>query len=186
MQALLEAARQPDYPVSIVAVGTDRADVEALDRASHTGIPTFTERLSDHDDRAGWDAALTEAVAGYQPDLVVSAGFMKILGKHFLTRFPDRVLNTHPALLPAFPGVRAVADALEAGVKVTGSTVHLVDTGVDTGPIVAQRAVDIEPGDDERSLHERIKAAERSLLVEVVAKLVRAGCTVNGRKVSFS
>ena len=186
LQALLDAARQPGYPASIVAVGTDRAGVEALERATQAEVPSFTARLADHDNRAAWDAALTETVAGYQPDLVVSAGFMKILGEHFLARFPNRVLNTHPALLPAFPGTRAVADALEAGVKVTGSTVHLVDAGVDTGPIVAQRAVDIEPRDDEESLHERVKSAERSLLVEVIAKLARVGCTVNGRKVSFS
>lgn len=185
LQALLDAAGKPDYPASIVAVGTDRLDVAALDRAAATDIPRFTTRLADHADRTAWDMALTADVAAYEPDLVVSAGFMKILGENFLSRFPNRVLNTHPALLPAFPGARAVADALGAGVKVTGSTVHLVDSGVDTGPIVAQRAVEVAAADDVASLHERVKSTERDLLVEVVAKLVRAGCTVNGRKVSF-
>src|SRR5699024_8582239 len=185
LQALLDAAAQPDYPASVVALGTDRAEVAALDRAATADVPTFTARLADHSDRAEWDAALARSVASYQPDLVVSAGFMKILGESFLARFPNRVLNTHPALLPAFPGAHAVADALAAGVKVTGSTVHFVDSGVDTGPIVAQRAVDVDAADDVASLHERVKTTEQELLVEVVAKLARVGCTVNGRKVSF-
>jgi phosphoribosylglycinamide formyltransferase-1 len=186
LQALLDAAGRDDYPAEVVAVGTDRAGVEALTRAERAGIPHFTVRMGDHPDRASWDKALTEAVAAHRPDLVVSAGFMKILGEHFLDRFPNRVVNTHPALLPAFPGMHAVADALALGVKVTGSTVHLVDAGADTGPIIAQEAVQVEPGDDEASLHERIKAVERRLLVDVIAKLGRAGCTVDGRKVSFT
>lgn len=186
LQALLDAAARPDYPAEVVAVGADRAEIEALARAERAGIAQFTVRMGDHPDRVAWDKALATAVAGYQPDLVVSAGFMKILGPEFLTRFPNRVINTHPALLPVFPGVRAVADALESGVQITGSTVHFVDAGVDTGPIIAQEAVTVEPDDDERSLHERIKAVERRLLVDVIAKLCRAGCTVDGRKVSFS
>jgi len=185
LQALLDATRRPDYPASIVAIGTDRPGVAALERAAAADIPGFTVRLAEHGDRAGWDSALMRAVAAYEPDLVVSAGFMKILGETFLARFPNRVLNTHPALLPAFPGAHAVTDALDAGVKVTGSTVHLVDSGVDTGPIVAQRAVEVAAADDVESLHERVKATERELLVEVVATLARAGCTVNGRKVRF-
>ena len=127
-----------------------------------------------------------DAVAAYRPDLVVSAGFMKILGPAFLARFAGRVVNTHPALLPAFPGAHAVADALAHGVRVTGCTVHLVDAGVDTGPIVAQQAVDIEPDDDVDTLHERIKVVERRLLVEVIALLARRGYTVHGRKVSIA
>lgn len=186
LQALLDATERQDYPVTVVAVGTDRHEVEAIDRAERAGVPHFCVRLADHPDRAAWDAALTEAVAVHQPDLVVSAGFMKILGARFLERFPNRVINTHPALLPAFPGTHAVADALAEGVKVTGSTVHLVDSGVDTGPIVAQRAVDVEPDDDEQSLHERVKTVERALLVDVLARLAHAGYTVNGRKVIFS
>ncbi|MFB9727865.1 phosphoribosylglycinamide formyltransferase [Haloechinothrix salitolerans] len=186
LQALLDATQQGDFPATIVAVGTDRDDVLALDRADQAGIPRFVVSLADYPDRASWDAALTKAVASYQPDLVVSAGFMKILGPEFLQHFGFRVINTHPALLPAFPGMRAVADALSAGVKVTGSTVHFVDSGVDTGPIIAQEAVAIEPNDDDTSLHERIKAVERRLLVDVVAALARHGCTITGRKVSIS
>lgn len=186
LQAVLDATAEPSFPATVVAVGTDRGDVEALTRAERAGIPQFTVRTGDHPDRAAWDAALTEAVSVHEPDLVVSAGFMKLLGPAFLAAFPNRVINTHPALLPAFPGMHAVADALALGVKVTGSTVHFVDTGVDTGPIIAQDPVVVEPDDDESSLHERIKVTERRLLVEVIAKLARAGCTVDGRKVRLS
>ena len=185
MQALLDAAERPAYPAEVIAVGTDRDGVEALARAERAGVPHFTVRLTDHPDRAAWDKALTEAVAAYSPDLVVSAGFMKILGPSFLVRFANRVINTHPALLPSFPGMHAVADALDTGVKVTGSTVHFVDAGVDTGPIIAQEAVVLETEDDEASLHERIKVVERRLLVDVVERLGRGGCTVDGRKVRF-
>jgi phosphoribosylglycinamide formyltransferase-1 len=183
LQALLD---QPaDYPVRVVAVGADRKGIEGLDRASRAGVPTFTVRVRDHADRAAWDSALTEAVAAYEPDLVVSAGFMKILGPTFLTRYGGRVINTHPALLPAFPGAHAVDDALAYGVKVTGCTVHLVDGGVDTGPILAQEAVSVGAGEGAADLHERIKTVERRLLVDVLARLVREGCTVDGRKVSI-
>lgn len=186
LQAVLDATAEPSFPATVVAVGTDRKDVEALERAERAGIPRFTVRTADHPDRGAWDAALTEAVSVHEPDLVVSAGFMKLLGPAFLAALPNRVINTHPALLPAFPGMHAVADALALGVKVTGSTVHFVDTGVDTGPIIAQDPVVVEPDDDESSLHERIKVTERRLLVEVIAKLARAGCTVDGRKVRLS
>jgi phosphoribosylglycinamide formyltransferase-1 len=138
-------------------------------------VPTFVERLQDHPDRESWDAALTEAVAAHRPDLVVSAGFMKILGPRFLDRFT--VVNTHPALLPAFPGAHAVRDALAYGVKVTGCTVHFVDAGVDTGPIIAQEAVPVRWHDDEESLHERIKEVERRLFIDVIGRLVRDGWT---------
>jgi phosphoribosylglycinamide formyltransferase-1 len=184
LQAVIDAAARPGYPAKVAAVGADRTGIEALARAERAGIPSFTVRVGDHPDRAAWDKALSEAVAAYQPDLVVSAGFMKILGPTFLGRFA--VLNTHPALLPSFPGMHAVRDALEAGVKVTGSTVHFVDAGVDTGPIIAQEAVAIEPDDEEDVLHERIKAVERRLLVETIERLGRGGCTVDGRKVRFS
>lgn len=186
LQAVLDAAAEDDYPAEVVAVGTDREGVRALVRAEEAGVPSFTVKVGDHPDRGAWDTALTETAAAYRPDLVVSAGFLKILGPEFLARFPNRVLNTHPALLPAFPGIRAVADALELGVKVTGSTVHLVDAGVDTGPIIAQQAVAVEPDDNETTLHERIKSVECTLLVDVIATLGRAGCTVDGRKVRFS
>ncbi|SDU50273.1 phosphoribosylglycinamide formyltransferase-1 [Amycolatopsis keratiniphila] len=186
LQAVLDAVEKPNFPAKVVAVGADRTGVEALTRAERAGVPSFTVRMADHPDRAAWDKAITEAVAAYQPDLVVSAGFMKILGAEFLARFPGRVINTHPALLPSFPGAHAVADALAMAVKVTGSTVHFVDAGVDTGPIIAQEPVIVEPDDDENVLHERIKAVERRLLVETIEKLGRSGCSVEGRKVRFS
>lgn len=181
LQALLDAARKPEYPADIVAVGADR-DAQALERAEDAGVPSFVVRMREHADRAAWDAALTKAVADYEPDLVVSAGFMKLFGPEFLARFGGRVINSHPALLPAFPGAHAVRDALAAGVTVTGTTVHFVDAGVDTGPIIARRSVDVLPGDDEDTLHERIKVIERTLLVDVVETLIRRGCTiVDGR-----
>jgi phosphoribosylglycinamide formyltransferase-1 len=142
-------------------------------------------RLADYADRAGWDAALAATVTEHRPDLVVSAGFMKIVGREFLARFGGRMINSHPALLPSFPGAHAVADALAAGVSVTGATVHLVDAGTDTGPAIAQRQVEVASSDDIASLHERIKAVERELLVEVVGRLVREGATVSGREVSI-
>jgi phosphoribosylglycinamide formyltransferase-1 len=183
LQALLD---QPaDYPVRVVAVGADRGEIEGLARAERADVPTFVARVRDHAGRDEWDKAFTEAVAKYEPDLVVSAGFMKILGAAFLGRYAGRVINTHPALLPAFPGAHAVDDALAYGVKVTGCTVHLVDGGVDTGPILAQEAVPVEPGEAAADLHERIKTVERRLLVDVLARLVREGCTVDGRKVSI-
>ncbi|GAA1352950.1 phosphoribosylglycinamide formyltransferase [Saccharothrix algeriensis] len=185
LQALLDAAADPGYPVEVVAVGADRAGIEGLARAERAGVPGFAVRLRDHADRDEWDAALADEVASHRPDLVVSAGFMKILGPAFLTRFGGRMVNTHPALLPAFPGAHGVRDAVDYGVKVTGATVHLVDGGVDTGPILAQEAVVVGDGDDVDSLHERIKVVERRLLVDVVARLAREGCTVNGRKVSI-
>jgi formyltetrahydrofolate-dependent phosphoribosylglycinamide formyltransferase len=185
LQAMLDASARPDHPVRVVAVGADRGGIEGLARAECAGVAPFVIRLRDYVDRSAWDAALTDAVASRQPDLVVCAGFMKVLGPVFLERFAGRVVNTHPALLPAFPGAHAVADALAHGVKVTGCTVHLVDAGVDTGPIIAQEAVAIEPGEDADKLHERIKVVERRLLVDVVAAMAREGYTVNGRKVSI-
>ncbi len=186
LQAVLDAVEKPNFPAKVVAVGADRTGIEALTRAERADVPSFTVRMADHPDRAAWDKAITEAVAAYQPDLVVSAGFMKILGAEFLARFPGRVINTHPALLPSFPGAHAVADALAMAVKITGSTVHFVDAGVDTGPIIAQAPVIVESDDDEHVLHERIKAVERRLLVETIEKLGRSGCAVEGRKVRFS
>ena len=168
--ALLAATDDPAYPATVVAVGSDR-DAEGLEHARRRGLPTFVCALRDHPDRAAWDLALAAAVAGYRPDLVVSAGFMKIVGPAVLEAFGGRLINTHPALLPAFPGAHAVRDALAAGATVTGSTVHLVDAGVDTGPVLVQREVPVLPGDDEPRLHERIKAVERELLVETVARL---------------
>lgn len=183
LQALLDAAG-PDYPARVVAVGADRPGIPALCRAEKHGLPTFVIALNQYPDRASWDVALTEAVGTHRPDLIVTAGFMKLLGPAFLDRFGGRILNSHPALLPAFPGTRAVAEALAHGVRVSGATVHLVDAGVDTGPIVAQRAVEVRPDDTEEVLHERIKTVERRLLVEVLAELARQGYTLTGRKVS--
>ncbi|WP_308197906.1 phosphoribosylglycinamide formyltransferase [Saccharopolyspora soli] len=185
LQALLDATGSPDYPVRVVAVGADRDDIEGLARAERAGVPTFVRRVGDYATRADWDRALTEACAEHEPDLVVSAGFMKLVGADFLTRFDGRYLNSHPALLPSFPGMHGVRDALEYGVRVTGCTLFVVDAGVDTGPILAQEAVEVRPDDDEVSLHERIKAVERRLLVDTLEQLALHGWTVQGRKVSI-
>jgi phosphoribosylglycinamide formyltransferase 1 len=183
LASLLEAAVD-DYPARVVAVGVDR-DCRAVEIAGAASLPAFTVRLADHVDRDGWDAALTEAVAAHSPDLIVSAGFMKILGPQFLTRFCGRILNTHPTLLPAFPGAHGVAEALAYGVKITGCTVHLVDAGTDTGPILAQQPIPVLDDDDEETLHERIKVTERRLLVDVVAAVATGGVTWNGRKATI-
>jgi phosphoribosylglycinamide formyltransferase-1 len=183
LQALLDACADPGYGAQVVAVGADRAGVPALDRAARAGVPTVVHRVADYPDRADWDRALTASCAGAQPDLIVLAGFMKLVGKDFLAAFGGRVINTHPALLPAFPGMHGVRDALEHGVKLTGCTVFLVDAGTDTGPVIAQAAVPVLDDDDETTLHERVKVAERSLLVETVGRMVRDGWATAGRKV---
>ena len=183
LASLLDAA-VADYPARVVAVGVDR-DCRAIEIATEASLPTFTVRLADHLDRDAWDAALTDAVAAHAPDLIVSAGFMKILGPQFLTQFCGRILNTHPTLLPAFPGAHGVADALAYGVQVTGCTVHLVDPGTDTGPILAQQPIPVLDDDDEETLHERIKVTERRLLVDVVAAVATGGVTWNGRKATI-
>ncbi len=183
LESLLEAA-VGDFPARVVAVGVDR-DCRAVEIATAASLPAFTVRLADHPDRDAWDAALTEAVAAHSPDLIVSAGFMKILGPQFLARFCGRILNTHPTLLPSFPGAHGVADALAYGVKVTGCTVHLVDAGTDTGPILAQQPIPVLDDDDEDALHERIKVTERRLLVDVVAAVATGGVTWNGRKATI-
>ncbi|MFI6344520.1 phosphoribosylglycinamide formyltransferase [Streptomyces sp. NPDC050560] len=189
LQALLDAIAgrgAEDYGARVVAVGADRASAGGLARARAAGLPTFVCRVGDHPSRADWDRALTEAVAAHGPDLVVSAGFMKILGKEFLARFGGRTVNTHPALLPSFPGAHGVRDALAYGARVTGCTVHFVDDGVDTGPIIAQGVVEVVEEDTEEgeaALHERIKDVERRLLVDVVGRLARNGYRIEGRKV---
>jgi formyltetrahydrofolate-dependent phosphoribosylglycinamide formyltransferase len=174
--ALLAATDDPAYPAEVVAVGADRP-AEGLVHATRRGLPTFVCAVRDHPDRDAWDRALAAEIAAHRPDLVVSAGFMKIVGPSVLGAFGGRLINTHPALLPAFPGAHAVRDALAAGAPVTGATVHVVDAGVDTGPVLAQREVPVLAGDDEASLHERIKAVERELLVETVAQLVTSSPT---------
>ncbi|HVW81707.1 MAG TPA: phosphoribosylglycinamide formyltransferase [Mycobacteriales bacterium] len=173
LAALLAAAADPSYGATVVAVGADRPGITGLERAEQAGIPTFVRRVGDYPSRADWDRAMVEAVTEHAPDLVVSAGFMKILGPEFLAAFP-KTINTHPALLPSFPGAHAVRDALAAGVSVTGATVHYVDAGVDTGPVIAQVEVPVEPGDDEETLHERIKVAERRMLVDTVERMAHS------------
>lgn len=169
LQALLDAGPPEQIGYAVVAVGADRPSTGGQERARARGIPTFVVRTADFPTRPEWDRALTEEVAAHTPDLVVSAGFMKVLGAHFLAA--HRVINTHPALLPSFPGTHGVRDALAAGVKVSGCTCHWVDAGVDTGPIVDQRAVLVQAGDTEETLHERIKVAERVMLVEALVRL---------------
>jgi len=185
LQALLDADTAGLLPGRIVAVGSDQAGAPGLARAAAAQVPTFAVLPADFDDRDSWNRSLTETVAAFEPDWVVTAGFMRLLGSVFLDRFPHRIVNSHPALLPAFAGAHGVRDALDYGVRVTGCTVHLVDAGVDTGPVLAQEAVPVLPGDDEASLHERIKVVERRLLVDVVGRLLVKGCTVRGRKVSI-
>jgi phosphoribosylglycinamide formyltransferase 1 len=185
LQALLDATEDSAYAVEVVAVGADRDGIEALARAGRSGVPTFVHRVKDFASREAWDAELTRSVAGHHPDLVVSAGFMKLVGSTFLAAYAGRFLNTHPALSPAFPGMNGPADALAYGVKVTGCTLFVVDGGVDTGPIVAQATVPVQADDSAETLHERIKVEERRLLVEAVGRIAREGFTVDGRVVRF-
>lgn len=185
LQALLEATADPGYGATVVAVGADRDGIAGLDIAAAAGVPTFVDRVKDHPTRERWDAALTAHVAEHRPDLVISAGFLKLVGADFLAAFGDRYLNTHNALLPAFPGIHGPRDALEYGVKVSGATLFFVDAGVDTGPIVAQTVVPVLDDDTEADLTERIKEAERRQLVEQVGRLVREGWTIKGRKVTI-
>jgi phosphoribosylglycinamide formyltransferase-1 len=185
LQALLDAGTDASYGASVVAVGADRDGTGGVKRAEAAGLPTFVCRVPDFPDRTAWDAALTEAVTAYEPDLVISAGFLKLVGARFLARFGDRYLNTHNALLPAFPGMHGPRDAFAYGVKVSGATLFFVDAGVDTGPIVAQVVVPVLDDDTEESLTERIKDAERRQLVDYVGRLVREGWTITGRKVTI-
>lgn len=183
LAALLAACEDSDYGVEVVAVGADRPSAAGLDLARERGIATFVERVGDYADRAQWDDALTAAVAAHRPDLVVSAGFLKLVGATFLAAFPGRYLNTHNSLLPAFPGMTAPADALAHGVKVAGATLFVVDDGVDTGPIIAQTVVPVLDDDDVDTLTERIKTAERAQLVDIVGRMAREGWRVDGRRV---
>lgn len=183
LQALLDACTDPAYGATVVAVGADRDDIEGLARADRAGVPTFVKKVGQFSSRAYWDRALTDTVAAFEPDLVISAGFMKLVGEKFLARFEGRMLNTHPALCPAFPGMHGAADALAYGVKVTGATLFVVDGGVDTGPIIAQVPIEVAADDDAESLHERIKVAERSMLVDTVGRMAREGWSLEGRLV---
>ncbi|MDG6105389.1 phosphoribosylglycinamide formyltransferase [Dactylosporangium aurantiacum] len=183
LQALLDAAADPSYGASVVAVGADRPDIEGLRRAEKHGIPTFVASVPAFATRDEWDAFLTGACQQHAPDLIVSAGFMKLVGPRFLAAFEGRYINTHNALLPAFPGMHGPRDALAYGVKLAGATLHFVDSGVDTGAIIAQVAVPVLDDDTEDTLLERIKVAERRQLVDTVGRMARDGWTVNERKV---
>jgi phosphoribosylglycinamide formyltransferase 1 len=183
LQALLDAAADPAYGAQVVAVGADRDGIAGLDRAAAAGVPTFVAKVKDFPTREEWDARLTALVAEHKPDLVISAGFLKLVGSAFLAAFGDRYINTHNALLPSFPGIHGPRDALAYGVKITGATLFFVDAGVDTGPIIAQVSVPVLDDDTEETLSERIKVAERAQLVEQVGRLVREGWTIEDRKV---
>lgn len=183
LAALIEAAADPAYGARIAGVIADRADAGGLEIARAAGIPTAVVALADFPDRPTWDSAVARTVATFSPALVVLAGYMKIVGEPMLAAYGGRIVNTHPALLPAYPGPHGVRDALAGGAKVSGCSVILVDAGVDTGPIVAQHAVEVRDDDTEGSLHERIKAVERPLVVGTVGRLLREGWTVNGRAV---
>jgi len=180
LQSILDSQ---DDSYRVVRVIAD-VDCPALERAGRAGVETEVVPLSG--DRAAWNVTLADAIDAASPDLIVSAGFMKILGAGVLDRFEGRIINTHPALLPAFPGAHAVRDALAYGVKVTGSTVHFIDAGVDTGAIIAQEAVAVTAEDTEASLHERIKHVERQLIVSVLrAATINDNTGQDNRKVDF-
>src|SRR5215467_3966535 len=183
LQHLVDACASESAPARIAAVGADRHGTRALGRAEAAGIETFVCRVGDYQDRADWDKALTEICAGFSPDLIVSAGFMKLLGPRFLDEFSGRCVNSHPALLPSFPGMQGVRDALAYGVNVTGCTVFLIDAGLDSGPVVAQEAVPVHDDDDEETLTERIKSVERGLLTSTVLAMVSQGWSLTGRAV---
>jgi phosphoribosylglycinamide formyltransferase-1 len=184
LQALLDACADPAYGAVVVAVGSDRAGIAGLERAAAAGVPTFVCRLGDFAARSDWDTELARLCADHDPDLVISAGFLKLVGPAFLDRFAGRYVNTHNALLPSFPGIHGPGEALAYGVKITGATLFFVDAGVDTGPIIAQVAVPVLDDDTEDTLTERIKEAERRQLVEYVGRMVRDGWTITDRKVS--
>ncbi|MEY2635510.1 MAG: hypothetical protein RIS75_1450 [Actinomycetota bacterium] len=182
MQALIDAPEH-HHEYEIVGFVTDQPSAQALTRAASAGIPGAVIALEDFVDRNEWNHALCDAISTYGPDVVVSAGFMRVIAEPTLSTFDSRIINTHPALLPAFPGAHAVRDALAAGATSTGCTVHVVDSGVDTGPIITTQEVEISANDTESSLHERIKIIERSLLVQTIISIARNGLSVAGRKV---
>jgi len=178
LQAVIDAVKAGELELEIAAVGSDMPDCGGVQRAATAGIATFAAPLVKGGDRSAWNRELRDAVSDYEPDLVVSSGFMRILGAEFLEGISAPIINTHPAILPSFPGAHAVRDALAHGVKITGCTVHQVDAGVDTGPIIAQEAVRVEPGDDQESLHERIKQQERALLVQTLGGIAAGRITL--------
>ncbi len=167
LRALLEACRDADFPAHVVAVGADR-EAEGLAHAEAFGIPSFTVPFSSYASREAWGEQLLAAIDEWQPDLVVLSGLMRLLPAAVVEALAPRIINTHPAYLPEFPGAHGVRDALAAGVEQTGASVIVVDNGVDTGPVLAQERVPVLPDDTEHSLHERIKPVERRLLTDVV------------------
>ncbi|WP_271394925.1 phosphoribosylglycinamide formyltransferase [Neomicrococcus lactis] len=172
LQAVLDAVAEGQLPqLEVAAVGADKHDTGGVARAAEAGYETFVVNFKDFDDRAEWNHELVQKCLSYNPDFVVSSGFMRIVNEEFINTFERRYINTHPALLPAFPGAHGVRDAMKYGVKVTGCTVHYADAGVDTGPIIAQQAVSILDDDTEETLHERIKIEERKLLIKVLKDL---------------
>ena len=186
LQALIDACSDPAYGAEVVAVGSDRPGVAGLDRAAAAGIPTFVEPLERGADRGEWNRRLLAQVSAYTPDLVVSAGFLKLVAPEFLAGVGGRMINTHPALLPSFPGIHGPRDALAYGVKITGATVFLVDSGMDTGVIVDQAAVPVLDDDTAEVLHERIKTVERDLLVATTHQLATRQWQITGRKVFWT
>jgi phosphoribosylglycinamide formyltransferase 1 len=186
LQALIDACAAPDFGAQVVAVGADRDQIPGLQRAERAGISTFVHPLVSGADRAEWDRQLTQLVAKFEPSLVVMAGFMKLVGPQFLATYGGRLINSHPALLPSFPGMQGPRDALAYGVKISGATIFLVDDGVDTGIVVDQVAVRVEDDDSVEDLHERIKIAERDLLVQTVHRLATRSWHLNGRRLRWS
>jgi phosphoribosylglycinamide formyltransferase-1 len=183
LSAILDATANPGYGARVAGVLSDRASAPGLAIARVSDVPTTVVALADFPSRDEWNRSIMAALDEFKPDLVVLAGFMKILAPATVGHYRGRILNTHPALLPSFPGAHGVRDALAYGVKVTGCSVILVDDGVDTGPIVAQATVDVLPDDSEETLHERIKTVERALVVDTIHLLVTRGWTVDGRRV---
>ena len=186
LQALIDACAAPDFGAQVVGVGADRDQITGLQRAERAGISTFVHPLVRGADRAEWDRQLTDLVAKFEPSLVVMAGYMKLVGPQFLATYGGRLINSHPALLPSFPGMQGPRDALAYGVKISGATIFLVDDGVDTGIIVDQVAVRVEDDDSVEDLHERIKTAERDLLVQTVHRLATRSWHLNGRRLRWS
>ena len=186
LQSLIDAERRGDLGATIVGVLADRPDAYGLQRAATAGIPTEMVDWRSHDDRAEFTTAVCDAVQRMGADAMVLAGFMRILAPEAIDRFPNAIINVHPALLPAFPGAHAIEQAIAEGVKVSGVTVHFVDEAVDHGPIIAQEAVPVLPGDDEITLHQRIQAVEHRLLPAVVSAYAAGLISVEGRKVTIT
>jgi formyltetrahydrofolate-dependent phosphoribosylglycinamide formyltransferase len=169
---LFEALLDSGLVANVVALVTDQPSARAVEVAEGRGIPVLRIPLLNFDSRESWQSELLNQVKELSPDLIVAAGFMRILSSGFVNSFPEQIVNSHPSLLPQFPGAHAVRDAIEAGVTVTGCTVHFIDEGVDTGKIIAQAKVDVLPGESESALHERIKTVERTLLPHSVEQLL--------------